>query len=498
MLVAVAALWAAILVIVFFSANRLYSLPLIAGTLLPLMLYASRNPRLFFLLGMVVSSVFGLSINFNRQIHVGGAPSFSIDLMDLFMVPLIVFLIRDYARGYRQDYRMSGVSGWWLGLIGLGAISILLGPYRQFAAFEVVRMLKCWLLFLVVVNECVRERHFHHVVVALAWGVLVNLLVAGLQYTLKRSLGLQALGEAAPEAVLGANLGVYLHAGDVYRVSGLVGHPNLFSAYLALLLPTFTALIFTNYGVRTKWLLALLSAMGLVGLLLTLSRTAWVAYAVAMLVLMGFLYFHPLLRLRFGLLKGGMKLGIGIAAALAAGPIINRLTTSDSGALDFRYEWLQVAWKMVQAKPIVGFGLNSFSYQILGYTPYSTAKLVEMFGPVWPVVHNTYFLVWSEQGTIGLILFLGLNIHLLWLAYRNTQFALSEKMLMLNVGAMAGLIAIMIDGLGSFYLRVPGPARVFWVMAGLIVASHYWNVRNLAWRREQEAPHARPEVLQVK
>ena len=112
-----------------------------------------------------------------------------------------------------------------MGLIGLGAISILLGPYRQFAAFEVVRMLKCWLLFLVVVNECVRERHFHHVVVALAWGVLVNLLVAGLQYTLKRSLGLQALGEAAPEAVLGANLGVYLHAGDVYRVSGLVGHP---------------------------------------------------------------------------------------------------------------------------------------------------------------------------------------------------------------------------------------------------------------------------------
>jgi len=40
-----------------------------------------------------------------------------------------------------------------------------------------------------------------------------------------------------------------------------------------------------------------------------------------------------------------------------------------------------------------------------------------------------------------------------------------------------------VDGLGSFYQRVPAPARVFWIVVGLVVAAHYWNLRNDALRR---------------
>lgn len=491
-LVVLFALWAAVLVILFFTAERLYSIPLIAGTLVPVILQASKNPRLFMLAGMVATSVSGLSINVDRHVHVGGAPSYSIDLMDVFMVPLLVFLVRDLIQGRRHSIRMSTFSLWWLGLIVLGALSVLLGPFRQFAAFELVRMIKCWLLFLVIINECVRERHFHHVVAALSWALLANLLIAGAQFALKRDLGLQALGEAATDAVQGANLSVYLRAGEVFRVSALLGHPNLFAAYLAMLLPILTALVFTDYSPRMKMVLTVLSGMALAGLVLTLSRTGWVAYAAATFFLLVFLYFHPALRSRFHKLKRGLLVGIGIAGVLAAGPVISRLTNSDPGALDFRYEWAGIAWDMVRAKPVFGFGLNSFSYQIIGYVPYSVSRLVEMFGPVWPVVHNTYLLVWAEQGTIAVILFVGLNLHLLWLAWRNTWFGLSDKITMLNVGAFGSLVAIMIDGLGSFYVRVPGPARVFWIIAGLIVASHYWNVANSAARRAtaQIPPHS--------
>ena len=487
--------WAAGLVIVLFSGEKLYSLPLLAGTLLPVALYASSNPRLFLLIGAVSTSVLGLSINFARHVHIGGAPSLSIDLMDVFLLPLVVFLVRDRTVGLRSGYALSSVSFWWLGLILLGGVNMILGPFRSFASFEVVRMLKCWLLFLVIVNECVRERHFHHVVVALAWAVALNVVIAATQYALKHELGLQALGEAAPDAELGANLGVYLNASSVYRVSGLLGHPNLFSTYLAMLLPIFTALVFTGYSLRAKVAFLALTVAGVATLVLTLSRTGWSDYAAAMLCVMLFLYLHPALRGRWSVLKGTMVGIIAVVGLLASGTIVTRLTASDPGALDFRYEWLGIAWKMIQAKPVLGFGLNSFSFQLEGYAPYSVDRMVKLFGPVWPVVHNSYFLVWAEQGTIGLILFLGLHFHLLWLAWRNTQFGLSDKVTMLNVGLLAAIVAIMVDGLGSFYIRVPGPARIFWIVAGLIVASHYWNVRNLSMRRTEPSAAEPPESL---
>jgi hypothetical protein len=479
------AAWGAAVVIVAFSAPKLYSLPMIAGTLFPLVLYASRNPRLFMLMGAALTSVFGLSINFGQRVHMGGAPSIGIDLVDLFVVPLLVFLIRDRVVGLRRGYALSRAAYWWLGLIALGLFNVLLGPFRGFAAYEVVRMLKSLLIFFVIVNECVRERQFRHVMVALACGLALNVAVALLQYVLKRDLGLQALGEAAAEAVQGANYGVYLDRGDVYRVSALVGHPNLYAAYLAMLLPIFTGLIFAERSLRARVALAVLVAAGMATLVLTLSRTGWTAYAASMLCLMLFLYFQPGLRERWNVMKWAMTGVIAVAALVLSGPIILRFTASDSGALDFRYEWLGIAWRMIQDKPLLGWGLNSFSYQLEPYSPYSTARMVETFGPVWPVVHNIYALVCTEQGAIGLALFLGFNFHLLWLAWRNTRWGLSDLITMLNVGLFGAVLALMIDGLGSFYLRVPAPSKVFWVLAGLIVASHYWNVRTAAWRRAQ-------------
>jgi putative inorganic carbon (hco3(-)) transporter len=485
-------LWGAALVIVLLSAGKLYSLPLLLATIFPLALYASRNPRLFFLMGMVGTAALGLSINFNRHVHIGGAPSYSIDAMDLFMVPLLVFMVRDFAVGYRNEIRLSWISAWWLGLMALGMWNVVAGPYREFAAFEVFRMFKCWLLFLVIINECVRERHFHHVLLALAAGLVLNIAIALLQFTLKRSLGLEALGEPAPEAILGANYGVYLGAGAVYRVSGLVGHPNLFAAYLAMLLPIYIGLLFTDTKWSTKAMVAVLAGFGLLALLLTLSRTGWAAFAAAVLALGAVVVMHPTLRTQHVKLKATMAMLLAVGAVVAAGPIINRLTHSDSGALDFRYEWLGVAWKMVLDKPVLGHGLNTFTYQIVDFSPYSVGKMMELFGPVWPVVHNTYFLVWSEQGTVGLFLFLALHVHVIWLAFRNGRYMHSSSISMTSVGAVCGVVAIMVDGMGSFFQRVPAPDRIFWIVVGLIVAAHYWNLANDPLRRRLGRPALQP------
>ena len=139
---------------------------------------------------------------------------------------------------------------------------------------------------------------------------------------------------------------------------------------------------------------------------------------------------------------------------------------------------------MVLDKPVFGFGLNTFVYHLPDYAPYSTQRMYDLFGEMWPVVHNGYMLVWSEQGTVGFLVYLGLHASILAYAVRNLAFrGLSSKVYMISLGAACGVVAIMVDGLSSFYVRVPAPARTFWMVLALIVAAYYWNLRNDALRQ---------------
>lgn len=490
LLVVLLGLWGAATVVVAFSASRLYSLPMVGVTLLPFVLVVSRNPRLFFLVGMLFSAVLGLSINFSRRVHMGGAASFSIDLVDLFMLPLVVFLVRDLAMGWRRELRFGRVSPWWLGAIVLGLVSVGLGPYREFAAFEVLRMAKVWLLFVIILNECVRVGHFKAAVWALVAGVVLNLGVSLAQFALKRTLGLEALGEPSAEALAGANYGVFLSAGSVFRVSGLLGHPNLMGAYLGLTLPLVLAMMFTDWRAWAKVLLAVVFLTGVGVLVLTLSRAAWVDFAVAVTVLGLVLAFHPELRARHLALKTAVLAAFVVGGIIAAAPVLSRLTGSDSGATDFRWQWVGIAWDMVQDRPVLGFGLNGFAYHAIDYSPYSVGKMVEMYGNILPAVHNVYMLVWAEQGTVGLLLYLGLQVHVLWLAVGNARLRLDDTVHMVSIGCACGMLAVMVDGLASFYQRVPAPARVWWILMALVVAAHHWNRANLPLRRPAAAAAA--------
>lgn len=485
LVVTAASLYGATLPIIVFSASWMISVPLVVATVFPLILYASRNPRLFFLIGMVFTAPLGLSIHMRGHPHMGGAHALSINLMDFFLVPLLVFLARDFYLGYRRDFRFSAISAWWLALAALGAYAVVVGPYREMSALEVVYMLKVWLLFLVIVNECVREKHFHYVVMALMANAVVNFVVASIQFALEAPLGLQPLGEGSAASTYATNLGVYGAEGEVFRVTGLAGHANLFSAYLALLLPIFIGQMYTGYRLSTKVLLAAVSATGVVFLVLTLSRSGWVSFVVSGASLMVLLFALPELRQRHLALKVAM-LGSALAGlVVASGPIIRRITESQPGALDFRLEWMGVAWKMVQANPVLGVGLNTFDYHLADYGPFTIPRMYELFGEILPVVHNIYMIIWSEQGTVGFLLFLGMHANILWIAIKNLRYrGLSDRVYLISLAAACGVLAIMVDGLSSFFIKVQAFGRVFWIVVGLIVAAHYWSLRSEALRRE--------------
>jgi O-antigen ligase len=220
-------------------------------------------------------------------------------------------------------------------------------------------------------------------------------------------------------------------------------------------------------------------AMALLALLLTLSRSGWLAFALAVPIVMGLMLREQ--RLRQRALAGSMiALAAGLIGALAFAPsIIRRFTQSDPGAVDFRWDWMGVAWAMVRDHPMMGVGLNSFVLHLPGRTIHGgTEGLTRSFGANWPVVHDIYLLIWAEQGTIGFACFFALLAGLLNTAWRNARHCADPLLFALNAGALAGLCANILDGFGSFFLRQMPGARLFWILAAIIVAIQVWQRRN--------------------
>jgi putative inorganic carbon (hco3(-)) transporter len=489
------ALIAAASVIAIFIAGKAVALAILGAVLLILGFLLAGNQRLFCLWGLLITAPLNLNHSFWIAEHLGGASAIQIDLPDFFVAALLVFIFRDVARGYRQHLRLSPVAFWWGALVLLGLANVAVGPFRHLPLLEIFRMLKCFALFFVIINEVVRLRQFIHVFAALTIGVAVQATVAIIQFAFKVDLHLQVLGEAVPEATKSASQSVYYNlegASDVFRASGLLGHPNLLSAYLALLLPVCLAMLFSRIAAKYKLIVGGVIALGLGALMTTLSRSGWLSFGVAFLILFTASFLHRRLRMRYVLARFAIIALLGLGIAIAWGPIDRRLTESDPGSVNFRIEFMGIAWDMVEEAPVFGLGLNTFVFDLPGRTKYGGARgISESFGKIWPVVHNTWLLTWSEQGTVGFAFFVGLHLTVLWLGFSSVRYFSYEVPFTLNLGCVSGVIAVMVDGMSSFFVREAAPARMFWIVVALIVAINYWNKANLVLPTRQAAAPTR-------
>ncbi len=461
-----------------FTGRAIVGLGILGGALCSACLLLSGNPRLFCLWGMLLAAPLDLSKRFVIIAHMGGASAFRIELVDFFMAGLLLFLLQDLVRGYRRGVRFSGVAVYWVLLMLLGVGTVVVGPFRTLAAQEVFRMAKCLVLFLIVINEVVRVRQFQHVLLALLAGVLLEAALGLAQYAFNLRLGLQALGEAQERTIEALSEATLQGGAPVYRVGALIGHANLLAAYLALLLPIGVAVLFARIRLPAKILCGAAVVLGEMVLVATLSRSGWIAFGAALAGVLALTFLHPRMRRRYTVARGALIAAALVVAVVFSGPITARLYRSDPGAVQVRWEWLGTAWKMIQEKPVLGFGLNSYVFRQAPYTRYgSPAGLQDKYGDDWPAVHNVYALTWAEQGTVGLLIYVAMHAHIIAIGLRNLRVR-NDVLYAVNIGCLCGVGAILIDSLASFFVRVDGCARVYWIVIGTIVAVDYWRRAN--------------------
>ena len=139
-----------------------------------------------------------------------------------------------------------------------------------------------------------------------------------------------------------------------------------------------------------------------------------------------------------------------------------------------RSNLFQTAWKMVEAKPILGHGIGGFSRdfdQFAGDYKYETR--------CHP--HNDSLMVWVQSGIIGLIAFWmmwAIYFRNLWKGFKRLRHTPdAETHWMIRAGTW-GVIAMLIAGFFQCYYIDAEVASIFWVMIA-VAASLSANINNM-------------------
>ena len=441
--------------------------------------WLSGNPRVYFLWAFMFTIPFDLSKSLGPNVQkMGGETSFRIELSDPFLLVLALYLAWDIWSGRRQGVRIPRMTYLWIAIIVMGMVQVLFGRYQYSPLHEVVRMIKVTLLFLVIANELETPRRFLQCVSGLALAVILHASVGLVQLYKGSTLGLEFLGEINP-IIMSLLNETSVQNQKVFRISGLLLHPNLFGIFLAVVLPLAMGLFLHKRGIGYKLFFLTSILFGVTALIGTLSRSSWLSFTTAFGVLMALMILHQRLRRRSLLTAVSVGLAVIILGVAFSGPIIQRIFQSSESAMLDREVFEADAKRMIAASPWLGWGLNTYTIEVPPFTEYRPRKAKQLYGGFTPVVHHIYLLWWAEMGIVGLALHLALLAGIIGLGIGNLRVR-DDMLYIINAACLGSILAFMVDGFFSFSLRVNPILRVFWVLVGMMSAIRYWRLRQSA------------------
>jgi len=225
-------------------------------------------------------------------------------------------------------------------------------------------------------------------------GLAIQAVIGILQVVLKQPLGLpgeMALSIDRPRAAV-----LWMDGSAWLRAYGLTFHPNVLGGFLMVGLILGLPRVNTWLGRITWWLMA-------AGMVVSFSRSAWLAGALVLVPLAVWLYWQkPDLRrpLRITL---GVILAIGLVSggALLA-PVLSRLdvfsSLSEYTSISGRGELMELALQTIRQHPLTGIGAGNFPVLALNANTHDAAHSV----------HHVALLLASEIGVLGALLWYGL------------------------------------------------------------------------------------------
>ncbi len=250
--------------------------------------------------------------------------------------------------------------------------------------------------------------------------------------------------------------------GSEYRIISIFSNPNALGAYFNMVLAFLIALFLFSKGWRHKLFYFSLITPIVIGLVLTFSRGAWIAFAVMLIFLIAIYARKWLLAL------------IPIIIALPfimPDSVINRFMnlfdpeyyrlSSEYGRISF---WRDAIEKTLH-KPIFGQGLGTYgdSVPLRHNIPFST----------W--VDNHYLKLGAEIGIFGLVAAIAILVILLLFARHVYRAADTDKYRAYILGATGAIITMIVQNGTASIWEVLVNAITFYAIVGMLLGISWYQ-----------------------
>ena len=288
----------------------------------------------------------------------GGADGFALDMVDILMVMLFVITLirssRSKQLGELQFFPSLMLPS--LAMLVMMAISLVNAQDLLWSGFDLFNMAKTILFFFLLANNIRSPRDLHIVLLSLFAGVVVQTSIAAAV-----NINPQVM-EMLKSIKLGGSEQVEIptsSVSDFFRSGGTLGNANHLGRYYGLVLPIAMALAITKTHVAMGRVAALISAIGLLGVINTLSRSAWlgIAFSFMMTLPLILIYRHFTLR-SFVKIATAALFGLVVLVILWE-PIYERLTRPDNGSANTRITTAKVALRIIEDHPFIEIGRAS-------------------------------------------------------------------------------------------------------------------------------------------
>jgi O-antigen ligase len=389
------------------------------------------------------------------------------DITTVLLASLLIYVLftrRFYRLSLNKPYTVLVLAPYLIA--GLAVISY----YFHFSNLIIPAISTYYLLLLakgVVLHETGRRwgRRFMAIILPLFLFLIGLEVVLGVyQFSQQRDFGLQIIGESI--------IGPYLYGpakvealGQVFvRAYGSFPHPNVFAAFLVVglcLALKFTIEKAALAGNKTYLFGILIVNLLVLGLILSFSRAAWLAGALAFVALAVFTWNKalPAVKARLSLIFGSVIIFIGVTVWLLM-PLVQQRGNVFDKAYKERRSYNRVALEMIQQSPIFGLGPGESLLHMeqglgVGLEPWQVQP-----------IHNYYLLLAAEIGVPALLLFLYYLFVVGWGGLRRVfaRSAQNPNLPYLLAGLGACCVLMLFD---HYFYTIQPTILLFWLWLGL-------------------------------
>ena len=429
------------------------------GLAFPFITFLIKDLRRFLIGATIFTIPIHLDINFMHMFErQAGASTAGLTITDVFVLGLLfIWLVEIATNDKPYAVFLARITIPAILYIEAAALSMLWAPRVDLAFMEVFRMIKVFLLFFILMNNIRDQRDVRIAMWALISTVAFESIIAGLQILKGGRLGLAFLGEAPPDP-----------DGEPYiwRVMGTLGHPNKLATFIESLLLLCMGAFLIEKKIWLKITSICVLGLGLVTLIMTGSRGAWIGFAAAFFVFTIFALGNKSIRTKSMLKPVVLALLLMAVGAVAfSNMVIERIFGDDYGSAKSRIPMFQIAVNVISAHPVGGVGINNYQVNMREYNDSVQAM---RFTTIPRPVHNMYLLVTAETGFVGFVAMMLMLISMIMILIRTASSS-SPLLAVISICVLGGVCAFCIHGMVDKH--PPGGYAPFYAMMALAAST---------------------------